>query len=178
MAFQAKLAATIAEGLADPLSFVVPSRRKPAADRVFLSYSHRDSSFLSRLLVHLRPLEKQGRIDAWTDRRIEAGSRWQEEIKAALANSKVAVLMISADFLASDFIVDNELPPILKTAEEQGTRIIPVIVRPCRFERDPRLGVFQAINDPRRPLSILSESEQEEIYDKLAQAVESQIDSR
>jgi hypothetical protein len=81
-------------------------------------------------------------------------------------------LLISADFLASDFIVDNELPPLLKKADVDGTKVIPVIIKPCRFSRHESLSLFQAINAPDKPLMGLSEFEKESYYDKVAERVE------
>ena len=84
--------------------------------RVFVSYSHADQRWLERLKVHLTPLHKQPEIDVWEDTRIKVGSKWRKEIQDAVNRANVAVLIISADFLASDFIRTNELPPLLKAA--------------------------------------------------------------
>src|SRR5690606_7893081 len=128
---------------------------KSKGNKIFISYSHRDKSYLDRLMVHLRPLQKQGLIDAWADTRLQAGDKWKKEIESALKESRVAILMISADFLASDFIIDNELPPLLHAAESKGTRIIPVILKPCRFLREKNLCEFQAVNLPDEPMSVM-----------------------
>jgi chromosomal replication initiator protein DnaA len=146
----------------------------PQRSNVFVSYSHRDKVWLDRLYVHLRPLERPPhRIVIWSDRSLRPGSRWKEEIQEALASARVAVLLISADFLSSDFITENELPPLLKAAEGQGSVVLPVILKPCRFLRTDNLNQFQAINDPRtQPLSRLSEADQEEIFDRLSEEIE------
>ncbi|MFA0162294.1 hypothetical protein BCT47_25250 [Vibrio splendidus] len=140
--------------------------------KVFVSYSHADRTYLDRLLVHLKPLEKQGSLDVWEDSKIMTGAHWQSEIDKALQQANIAILMISADFLASDFIVNNELPPLLTKAEVQGTKIVPVIVSPCRFVREQSLNKFQAVNNPTTPLSQISIHEREAIYDKLSQDIE------
>ena len=144
----------------------------PAITKVFISYSHKDDSYLKRLLVHLRPLEKAGKIDLWVDTQIKVGEKWKQVIESALSNARTAIMLISADFLASDFIIDNELPPLLKKAETDGTKIIPVILAPCRFTRDPNLKHFQAVNDPAQPISELSYHQREVIYDRVSQIVE------
>jgi hypothetical protein len=77
--------------------------------------------------------------------------------------------------MASDFIVENELPPILSNAEVNGTKIIPVILSHCRFSREPTLNRFQAANLPSEPLSTASQEERESIYDKLASEIESAL---
>ena len=149
--------------------------RKPTA---FVSYSHADKECLHRLQVHLRPLERENLVDIWADTRIKVGERWKDQIQTALDDAAVAILLISADFLASDFIVDNELPPLLAAAEQRGTLILPVILKPCRFEREDHLSQFQAINSPSEPLLKLNDIEQEEIYAKVAEIVELEIRSR
>jgi transcriptional regulator with XRE-family HTH domain len=89
---------------------VAQKAKPPAGQKVFVSYSHKDKDFLTRLLVHLWPLEKKGLIDPWADTRISAGEKWKIEIQKALEQARAAVLLVSADFLASDFIIDDELP--------------------------------------------------------------------
>ncbi len=140
--------------------------------KIFVSYSHNDKSFLARLQTHVKVLEKEGvELEFWSDTQIKAGERWREEIENALASAGVAVMLISTDFLASDFIRDNELPPLLKAAETEGTTILSLILKPCRFEKSP-LSIFQAVNDPKVPLAELSESDQEQEYLKLVERIE------
>lgn len=148
---------------------------QPAGTRVFISYSHKDRVFFDRLLVHLKPLERKELLDVWADTKIQAGDQWRQEIENALNEAKVAVLLVSADFLASDFIVDNELPPLLEGAEKKGTRILPVILKPCRFAREPKLSRFQAINPPSDPLLAMEEHNRELIFDAVAQSIESEL---
>ena len=173
--FALKLEHSIREALVNPAAFSALPVPKESVNSVFISYSHRDSDFLERLMVHLKPLEKEGLIDLWVDTNLRAGDQWRSEIEQALARARVAVLLISADFLASDFIVDNELPPLLEKAESEGTRVIPLIVKPCRFARDKGLNMFQAVNNPDTPLVTLPESQQELIYDRVSELIESTI---
>lgn len=168
----AELSKVFEAALSDPSSHFGKRRSSMERETVFCSYSHHDEAFLHRLLIHLRPLEKRGLLDMWVDTQLRAGDLWKDEISKALARASVAILLVSADFLASDFIVDNELPPLLEKAETEGTRIVPIILKPCRFTRDPNLLKFHAINDPLKPLISLSDAQQEEIYDKVAQLVE------
>jgi len=88
--------------------------------QLFISYCHNDREYLDRLLIHLKPLQKEGLIEVWADTQLKAGDRWRVEIKQALDRASVAILLLSADFLASDFITENELPPLLKKSSRAG----------------------------------------------------------
>lgn len=140
--------------------------------KLFISYSHKDRAFLDRILVHLRPLERAGLIELWVDEQLRPGDRWREEIKEAIDGAGVALLLISADFLASEFIATDELPPLLAAAEERGTQIIPVIIKPSRFLRDKRLSRFHAVNDPNYPVIRMSEADREELFASIAETIE------
>jgi transcriptional regulator with XRE-family HTH domain len=144
-----------------------------ARKKVFISYSHKDREYFDRLKIHLKPLEKQDLVESWSDNQISAGQVWKTEIDSAIKKAQVAVLLISADFLASDFIINNELPPLLERASKEGATIIPVILKPCRFVREKTLSKFQSINSPEEPLIGASELESELIYDAVAQRIES-----
>jgi hypothetical protein len=146
----------------------------PLAQRnvVFISYSHADEKWLRRLLLHLRPLERKNLIELFDDTKIKAGANWRQEIADGLEKAKAAVLLISTDFIASDFIAENELPPLLKRAKEGGATIIPVIVGPSRFTREEGLSEFQAINDPKRPLCDMSPGESDRILVDVSYAIE------
>jgi len=128
---------------------------------IFISYSHRDVRWLKRLQVHLKPLEREGLLALWDDTRLSAGSHWRDEIRDAIASARAAVLLVSADFLASDFIATDELPPLLHAAQQRGVRILPLIVSPSLFEQIPSLARFQSINPPSAPLNKLTKAKQE-----------------
>ncbi len=147
--------------------------------RIFVSYSHADGDWLKRLQVHLKPLERAGLIEWWAyTRDLLAGQVWEDEIKKALAAAHIGVLLVSADFVASDFIAKNELPPLLAAAQDRGLTILSLIVGPSRFKRMPELSRFQAVNDPDRPLIGLSKAEQETELLKLANRIEDLADPK
>jgi hypothetical protein len=141
-------------------------------DKVFISYSHNDTEWLGRLKVHLKPLIRDQQIDIWDDTRIPPGAKWHDEIEKALASAKVAVLLISADFLASDFITKEELPALLQAAEKDGTVILGVILSPSFISKYTILTQFQMLNSFDKPLIKLSKGEQEDVLVKLSDAVE------
>lgn len=137
-------------------------------NQVFVSYSHADSAYLARLKIHLRPFERSGSVVVWSDSAITTGQRWRREIASAIDRAAVAILLVSADFLASDFIAENELPPLLQGAQDIGVRILPVVLKPCAFLETPEVAQFQALNDPGNPLISLDEGQQEALWLRLA----------
>jgi hypothetical protein len=143
--------------------------------KVFISYSHADKEWLDRLRRHLKPLVRDG-LDCWDDTHIRPGDDWKQEIQNALDTAQVAVLLISADFFASDFIDETELPPLLDAAKAKGVRILPVILSASRFARNADLARFQAVNPPSRPLNDMLPAEQERELDRLAHTIESIFD--
>jgi hypothetical protein len=139
--------------------------------KVFISYSHQDLDWLKRLRVHLKPLERQYGVEIWSDTDIQPGMRWRDEIGKALASAKVAVLLVSADFIASDFVDKHELPPLLRAAETDGAVVLPLILSPSMFNRIDELSRFEAVNDPSRPLVDLPRGEQEAALVRLTEVV-------
>lgn len=143
--------------------------------KVFISYSRKDKRFLEELKDHLNPLERQGIIDRWDDTRLEPGQGWKKEIRKAIAEATVAVLLISPRFLASKFILENELPPLLEAAEKDGLLVFPVIISPSRFEKEKGLSIFQTANDPQKPLQSLPPVERDRVWVELSLKIESAL---
>jgi hypothetical protein len=142
-------------------------------DSVFISYAHADQvheKWKDRLLVYLRGIPSIGVFRVWDDSRIQPGQEWRSEIEYALKRTKVAVLMIGPNFLASEFIKSNELPSILGSSENEGVRILPIVTDYAPYKHTD-LGRFQAINAPDAPLESLSRSEQNRLLLRLAEAV-------
>jgi hypothetical protein len=131
--------------------------------RIFLGYCRKDYRYAQRLLVHLASCQQTSGLRVWDDSQILAGSPWKIEIASATETAHFAVLLISADFLASSFITTFELPRLLNVAHVSGTHVLPVILRPCLFEESP-LAAFQAVNNPAQPLSLLPSSMREQIW--------------
>ena len=120
-------------------------------NQVFISYCHKDSRFLKELRVHLKPFIRTGLV-AWSDQQIDPGSEWFKEIEAALKKAKVAVMMVSPDFLASDFIHKHELGPLLEKAEKGGVRILWIPIRTSAY-RMTALKKYQAVIPLNKPIA-------------------------
>jgi internalin A len=132
-------------------------------EQVFISYSHKDKKWRDDLNTHLKPYLRGGSIVSWSDQHIAPGSEWFKEIQSALANSRVAVLLVSPDFLASDFIHEHELGPSLKEAEQGGVRILWVPVRESAYKQTP-LKKYQAVLDPGKPLAGMTKAKRDQAW--------------
>src|SRR5450755_635431 len=104
---------------------------KPEPVTMFLSYAHEDESLRSELEKHLSLLQRQGLVSTWQDRRIMAGTDWAEAIDEHLNSASIILLLISADFLASDYCYGVEMQRALDRDKAGQARVIPIIVRPC-----------------------------------------------
>lgn len=103
---------------------------------VFISYSHKDEKEKDELLTYLRALEREDLLTVWHDEHIRVGTDWKQEIKQAISKATVALLLITPNFLASDFINDEEIPEFLKRQEsEEDLVIFPVIAKQCAWSR-------------------------------------------
>lgn len=137
--------------------------------KVFVSYSHADKIWLDRLKRHFKPFKDK--IDFWEDSQIKPGQEWLKEIETAMNQAKVAILLVSADFFASDFIANKEVPKLLETAKSEGALILTVILKPCAFDLFPDLNRYQAANNPSNPVSAMSDNDAETLWASLVRQV-------
>ena len=121
--------------------------------------------------MHIKPLVRDATLELWDDTRIKAGADWRSEIARAMESAKVAVLLISADFLASDFIARDELPVLLQAAQQDGLVVIVLILSPSQYAAVPALARFQAVSQPSRPLARLDKWQQDEEFVKAVDAI-------
>jgi TIR domain/Caspase domain len=145
----------------------------PDKKSVFISYAHEDQRWLNKLRPHLQSLvQDEAEIRYWDDGSIQPGQDWRQEIRNQLSAARAAVLLVSADFLASDFVRNDELPTLLSQAESRRIRLYCLIIRPCRFDKVPLLSRFQAVNEPDKTLSEMRLPQQERIFERLIDQLE------
>ena len=102
----------------------------PTPKKIFLSYAHKDELYKKELDTHFAALKRSGLVETWQDREIMAGDDWDKVIKEAISQADIVLLLLSPDFMASDYIWNTELP----SAKAHSTAIIPLFIRPCDFE--------------------------------------------
>jgi hypothetical protein len=147
-------------GSATPLTHRLQSADKaykrelvtPKTARIFVSYSHRDRSFVDELQSHLSLLQRQGLIDVWHDSEITAGAEWSQVIDQQLESADIILLLVSASFLASDFCWSVELKRAMERHEANEALVIPVILRPCLWTEAP-FAKFQSVPRNGKPIS-------------------------
>ena len=120
--------------------------------KVFISYSHKDEAALDRLHTHLAVLRRDGRIDEWFDREILAGGKIGAEVAERLESSGLFLMLVSPDFLASDYCVEREMERALERHRSDDARVVPIIVEPCDWASTP-LRDLKALPRDGKPIS-------------------------
>jgi TIR domain len=145
----------------------------PGGWDIFISYCDRDRSYWDRIAIHLKPLNRQGvRIYAYDV--LEAGTVISREAQSALLTSVVAVLLISADYLASD-LVECELPDLLDQAEKRGTRILWILAGRCDLSDMNRLTKYRQVSPRASPLNRMKAPKQDDIFVELLKAIKKEL---
>lgn len=150
------------------------SQTASTRNSVFISYSRADKRFLDELHAQLSHHVRMGLVTYWDDTKIMPGKRWKVELGNALQAAKVGVFLVSADFLASDFIANYELRPLLEAAKNEGVVILSVILSACVFH-DTDLADFQAINAPSNPLNQMSRGKRDVIWTEVANFIKNAL---
>ena len=138
----------------------------------FISYSHVDAEYVDRFRIHIKPIERLYKFEIWDDTRIKPGQKWKDQIRDKLTSASVVVLFLSADFFASDYVMDHEYPEALQKAHDNGVQIVAIFVSPCMYE-DFEIADFQAVNPPSETLQDFQtdNAKQERIFVKAAKYV-------
>jgi hypothetical protein len=129
-----------------------PSAASPV--EVFISYAHEDEELLKLLLKHLAALIQRGVITGWYDRKIGAGQLWAEEIERHLNTAQVILLLVSADFMASNYCYGVEFERAMQRRAAGEALVIPVILRPVDGWEDSPLGALQALPPNAEPVTL------------------------
>ena len=117
--------------------YLMRPESQPSAIELFYAYSHKDEELRQQLENHLAGLRWQGVIKDWHDRKIGAGGEWEGQIDEHLNTAHVVLLLISSDFMASDYCYDVEMKRAMERHEAGETRVIPVILRPVFWRESP-----------------------------------------
>ena len=112
---------------------------------VFVSYSHVNTTHRKDFQKFMAPLAADGTVKLWDDTQIPPGADWLAEIEAAMGRAGVAVMLVSADFLASRFCTEVELAGFVKAQEERGLKVVGVLVSDCLWQRVPYLAERQML---------------------------------
>ncbi|MGF1978943.1 MAG: COR domain-containing protein, partial [Nostoc sp. CmiSLP01] len=154
---------------------LIPMLEPIIRNQVFISYSHQDQQWLTKLQKHLKPMIRNNQnMVVWDDSKIQPGANWREEIEKALAAAKVAVLLVSPDFLASDFIAENELPPLLDAAEAEGLTIIWIPLTYSGYE-ETEIEKYQSVHPPNQPLDSLNSAQENQAWVKISKEIKAAI---
>jgi len=135
---------------------------------VFYSYSHKDEEHREKLEAHLSQLKREGEISGWHDRKITGGSEWKGQIDDNLDRANIILLLISADFIASDYCIDIELKSAMEKHNRGAARVIPVILRACDWESSC-FGKLQAL--PKDAMPVTSWPNVDEAFTDIAKGI-------
>lgn len=146
--------------------------------KVFISYSHRDENIKNVIYSHLKVYEKKGKLKIWHDRLIDPGNKWKEKLNEELESCDVAVLLISNDFLISDFIIDIEFKKFLEREQKDEVYIFPILIDFCNWKEYGELSKFQLLpNDADPVISFSSENgERTKIITEIANKIANMSD--
>jgi hypothetical protein len=120
--------------------------------QIFFSYSHKDEKLMHKVRQQLIPFEREGIIVKWHDREIRAGQEWNPIIKKKLLSSHIILLLVSPDFMESRYCYNLEMKEALARHKRGEAVVIPVILRPCLWQKTP-IGELQALPKDGKPIT-------------------------
>ena len=151
----------------------MPSPAPPAIE-IFISYAHKDANLWDELDVHLASLKREGKIQPWTDQTIQAGQDWDIEIKGHLESAQIILLLISPDFIHSDYCYNLEMKRALARHDAGTARVIPIILRHVDWQATP-FHRLQALPPGAQPIT--SWSDHDQAYVKVVAELRKVVDS-
>lgn len=166
----------IDKGIIEPFPIKEKIMSESIRNQIFVSYSHQDAKWLAELQKQLKPYIRAEGLIVWDDTKIKPGAEWKAEIEKALATAKIAILLVSPNFIASDFIDRHELPPLLNAAEQEGLTIIWIPISASSY-RKTEIEKYQAAHPSNKPLDSLSKGERNQAWVKICEEVEEAINS-
>ncbi|HNL06763.1 MAG TPA: TIR domain-containing protein [Chitinophagales bacterium] len=119
---------------------------------IFISYSKFDLRYLNELRTHLSPMVKNNKIRPWDDTDLMAGDAWDKAIRTRLNQADIILLLLSSDFLATEYIWENELQPALERHKAGTVQLVPIILRPCNWQESP-IAFLNALPQKGKPIS-------------------------
>lgn len=119
---------------------------------IFFCYAHEDESLRQGIEKQLRVLRRQGFVSLWHDRNISAGTEWQREINEQLEAAQIILLLVSPDFIDSDYCYSTEMKRAMERHEQRDVCVIPVILRPVYWQAAP-FGNLQVLPTGAKPIS-------------------------
>ena len=131
--------------------------------KLFISYAHEDTRLCENLKKSLKSLIRNGLVSEWTDHDIVPGAPWEEEIFQAMDAAEIILLLISVDFLASDYVFEKELPRAVELYKAGQTKVIPIILRPCDWE-DTLVGQMKVQALPKEAKPVVKWDNSDESY--------------
>lgn len=138
---------------------------------IFISYSHKDERLRDELLTQLKFLERQGKVSAWHDHKIDPGDDWKKEILSHLKNAHIILLLISADFIASDYCTCIEMKEAMRRYEMGEASVIPIILREAVWDSLP-FGRLNSLPDYGKPVTSRSWRRKDEAFRIVAKRIE------
>jgi hypothetical protein len=145
--------------------------------RVFYSYSHSDldADLRQKLAKYLAPLRHQRKIEEWYDRKIEPGTNWNAEINTRLESAHLILLLLSADFLASDYCLGVEVEKAFTRLKRGEVKVVPILLRPCLWQQSP-FSELQII--PRDAKAITSSASEDDAFTDVAKEIAGLVSER
>lgn len=165
---------TFAPSIPRPRSTIQRAVSAPKAAYLFCSYSHADETFRSQLEKHLALLRQQDAIHVWHDRRIQPGTDWKKEIDNNLEKADIVLLLVSADFMASQYCVGIEMKRALERQGSGSARVVPILIRECDLQGAP-FASFQWLPTGSKPVK--NWSNRDKAWTNVAQGIRHVVES-